>query len=544
MEELSASFYARGKMSNERPQNLLEKPISRRQLLRGALAGGVLLTGGGMLSACGGNDSGGVGTGSIRNGGTLRVGATGGGPSDSIDAHVLVSDPDIARAFQLYEPLAIRNTDYKLEMVVAESIEPEARPDVWTVRLKPDITFHDGKRVTADDVLFSLQRIVDPDNPKTGAASISYIDIKRSKKLDERTVRVQLQIPNVNFPDDVGQYFNGIVPKDYDPKQPVGTGPFKFESFEPGQQSAFSKFPDYWREGQPHVDELKIIDFPDDTARVNALLGGQVEAITNLPTSQIASIKQTGQLRPLIANTGNWQPFTMRVDQAPFNDERVGQAMRLIVDRQQMIEQALVGYGRVANDLYSPYDICYAGDEFEQRQQDLEQARSLLRQAGQSDLRVQLITSPVYQGIVEAAQVFAEQAKGAGVAVNVRKVDTGTFYGSSYLNWTFAQDFWFTRTYLGQVSQGSMPDSPFNETHWEDPEFLKLIQEARAELNDDKRCELLQEAQRIEYERGGYIVWSFSDQIDAHSVEVAGFESSKTGMPLGNYGFRRVGNVA
>jgi peptide/nickel transport system substrate-binding protein len=531
-------------MSNERPQNPLEKPISRRQLLRGALAGGVLLTGGGMLSACGGKDSGGTGTGSIRNGGTLRVGATGGGPSDSIDAHVLVSDPDIARAFQLYEPLAIRNTDYKLEMVVAESIEPEARPDVWTVRLKPDITFHNGKRVTADDVLFSLERIVDPDNPKTGAASISYIDIKQSKKLDERTVRVQLQIPNVNFPDDVGQYFNGIVPKDYDPKQPVGTGPFKFESFEPGQQSAFSKFQDYWRKGQPHVDELKIIDFPDDTARVNALLGSQVDAITNLPPSQIASIKQTGQLRPLIANSGNWQPFTMRVDQAPFNDERVGQAMRLIVDRQQMIEQALVGYGRVANDLYSPYDICYAGDEFEQREQDLEQARSLLRQAGQSDLRVQLITSPVYQGIVEAAQVFAEQAKGAGVAVNVRKVDTGTFYGNSYLNWTFAQDFWFTRTYLGQVSQGSMPDSPFNETHWEDPEFLKLIQEARAELNDDKRCELLQEAQRIEYERGGYIVWSFSDQIDAHSAEVAGFEPSKTGIPLGNYGFRTVGNVA
>jgi peptide/nickel transport system substrate-binding protein len=196
----------------------------------------------------------------------------------------------------------------------------------------------------------------------------------------------------------------------------------------------------------------------------------------------------------------------------------------------------------VANDLYSPYDPAY-NDELPQRKQDLDQAKSLLQQAGQSDLRVELVTSPVFQGIVEAAQVIAEQAKGAGVSIEVRKVDPGTFYGDNYLQWAFAQDFWATRTYLSQVAQGSLPDSPFNETHWKDPEFLDLIAQARAELDDAKRTDLLHEAQRIEYERGGLIVWSFSNQVDAYSTTVGGFHPARSGFPLANYGFGRAGFV-
>ena len=146
----------------------------------------------------------------------------------------------------------------------------------------------------------------------------------------------------------------------------------------------------------------------------------------------------------------------MRVDQAPFDDVRVRQAFRLIVDREQMVQQVLSGHGSVANDLYARYDPVYASD-LPQRQQDLEQAKSLLKQAGREGLSVELVTAPVFQGIVEAAQVFAEQAKGAGVNVKVRKVDSGTFYGDNYLRWPFAQDFWASRVYLSQVAQGDLP---------------------------------------------------------------------------------------
>jgi peptide/nickel transport system substrate-binding protein len=522
--------------------------ITRREALRAAAAGGALLVGGGLLSACGADPSvialsSPEPKGRIKPGGNLTVGSTGGGAQDSIDAHFATSDPDIARLNQLYEPLAVRDADFNLQLLLAESMTPEGKsPDVWTVRLRPGVTFHNGQPVTADDVIFSLKRIINPKNPGTGAASIGYIDLKRTKKLDPRTVRVVLQFPNVGFPDDIGQYFNGIIPVDYDPKKPVGTGPFKYQSFAPGQQSVFVRNADYWN-GPSHVDSVTIIDFADDTAKVNALLSGQVDAITNLPAAQLSQVRGLPSLRDLISKAGAWQPFTMRVDKAPFNDVRVRQAFRLIVNRQQMVDQVLLGQGRVANDLYAPLDRAYDG-ALPQRHQDLEQAKFLLKQAGHSNLTVTLVTAPVYEGIVEAAQVFAAQASGAGVTVNLDKTDTTTFYGPNYLKWTFAQDFWFTRNYIPQIEQGNLPNSPFNETHWSDPRFQKLIRQAQGELDATKRNDLLREAQQIEYERGGYIVWSFSNQLDAYSSQVTGFRPARSGLPLTNYGFGRVGFVA
>ena len=545
-------------MTNDSRLGWLDDPVTRRQVLRGALSGGAVLAAGGVLSACGGgNESSGGGGGGgsspatgasanakLRAGGILRVGATGGGAKDTIDAHLPTADTDIMRVWNLYESLAVRTPDFsELQMLLAESIEPGKTTATWTIRLKPGLTFHNGKPVTADDVIFSIQRITDPKDPKVGAASIGYIDRKSLKKMDDRTVRLQLQFANSAFPDDIGQYFNSIVPTDYDPKNPVGTGPFKYESFTPGEQSRFTKFADYWETGKPHVDELVIIDFQQDAARVNALLGGQVDAIDNLPASQVTSVKGNPGLAVLISQTGAWQPFTMRVDASPFDDPRVRQAFRLIVDRQQMVNQVLSGQGRIANDLYAPYDPAYASD-LPQRKQDLEQAKSLLKQAGRENLSVELVTAPVFQGIVEAAQVFTEQAKGAGVNVKLRKVDSGTFYGDNYLKWPFAQDFWATRVYLTQVAQGDLPESPYNETHWKDPKFIDLIGQARAEADDAKRKDILHEAQTMQYEQGGYIIQYFSNIIDAYSSKLGGFVEAKSGFPFGNYWFKNIGFLA
>src|SRR5829696_7011056 len=530
----------------------LQAAITRREVIRGGVAGGLALSASGVFAACGGGDNGDgaedagqEAPAELRQGGTLRIGATGGGAEDTVDAHKPTSDPDIMRVWQLYEPLAVRPADFSdLEMVLAESLEADAgKADQWTVRLKEGLEFHNGKPVTADDVIFSLQRILDPKDPKVGAASIGYVDAKGLKKIDDRTVEIPLQFANSTFPEDIGQYFNGIVPADYDPKNPVGTGAFKYKSLDPGEQSTFVKHANYWRENEPYVDELIIIDFTEPTAKVNALLGGQVQAINNVPFSQLSTIQGNSKFRAVISETGSWQPITMRVDAAPFDDNRVRQAFRLMADREQMVQQVLSGQGRIANDLYAPYDDCYA-DDLPQREQDLDKVKSLLKQAGQSDLRVELVTGDIFRGVVEAAQVFAEQAKGAGVQVKVRKVDTGTFYGDNYLKWPFAQDFWSTRTYLTQVAQGSLPDSPFNETHWNNDEFNKLIREARGELDDDKRCELLHQAQELEYNEGGHIIPYFSNAIDAHSAEVGGIVPARSGFTLGNYRLRAVGYKA
>lgn len=525
--------------------------LTRRQALQGAAAAGMVLSAGGLLTACGGSSSPSSSAqtssaaGKLKSGGMLRIGATGGGAKDTIDAHLPTADPDIMRCWNLYEPLAVRPPSFgSLEMMVAESIEAEhGKADSWVVKIRPGIEFHNGKTVTAEDVIFSLQRILDAKTPKVGAASIGYVDIKNVKKLSKSSLRIPLKFPNATFLDDIGQYFNAIVPIGYDPAKPVGTGAFMFESFTAGQQSVFKKFPNYWQTGKPYVDGLTILDFADDTARVNALLGGQVEAVDNLPTGQITQVQGNSSLKALISHTGQWQPFTMRVDQAPFNDPRVRQAMRLIVNRPQMVAQVLSGQGRVANDLYAPFDPAF-DSSLPQRHQDLAQAKSLLKAAGHAGMTVQLVTAPVFQGVVQAAEVFAQQAAGAGVTVQLRKLDSSTFYGSQYLKYPFSQDFWATREYLPQVAQGSLPKSPFNETHWADPTFDKLIDQARGTLDATKRTQLLQEAQKIEYETGGYIIPYFSNQIDAYSTKLGGFVEAKSGFPLGNYWFKNVGFTA
>jgi peptide/nickel transport system substrate-binding protein len=235
-------------------------------------------------------------------------------------------------------------------------------------------------------------------------------------------------------------------------------------------------------------------------------------------------------------------PFTMRVDVPPFDDVRVRQALRLIVDRDDMVGSVLGGQGRVANDLYAPLDPCYA-KELPQRLQDLDRARSLLSQAGRSDLQVELVTSPaVGAAAVGSARLFAQQARGAGVDVRVREVDGAVFYGRDYLSWPFAQDYWFTRSYLPQVSVSSLAGGLFNECHWNDPRFSSLIARARVELDGARRTELLKQAQRLEYDSGGYIVWGFHDQVDAYTSRVTGFVPDPS-LPLSAFQFRTISFV-
>jgi peptide/nickel transport system substrate-binding protein len=478
-------------------------------------------------------------SGSPRPGGSLRVGVVGGSAKDTLDAHNPVTHPDEARAIQLYDTLETYDTAHKLQMGLADTVTPSSDAKKWTVHLRDGLKFSDGRPITAQDVVFTYKRITDPADPKSGAAGLSTLDRNGLKATDSRTVVFPFTKPFATFQDAVAQYSNGIVPQGYDPAHPVSSGPFMLKSFDAGQQSVFVKNPNYWRQGQPYLDQVTIIDFPDDTARVNAVLGGQVDAIDQLPLSQVNVVKANPNLAVLESQTGSWIPFTMRVDQAPFNDPKVREAFRLIVDRKEMVQQVLGGHGSVGNDMYGRFDTCYPTD-IPQRDQDIAKAKQLLAEAGRSNLTVDLVTSPAAAGLVEAAQVFAQQAKAAGVTVNVKKVDPGAFYGDQYLKWTFSQDFWFTRDYLPQTATGSLPDSPYNETHWADPQWQALVNKAGATVDQTKRCDLIKQAQKIEFDRGGYIIWGFPNSVDAYRAGVEGFTPDKSGIPLTSFGFRNV----
>jgi peptide/nickel transport system substrate-binding protein len=321
------------------------------------------------------------------------------------------------------------------------------------------------------------------------------------------------------------------VPVGYDPKKPVSTGPWRFKSFQPARQTVLERFENY--HGTPAwADSVVMTELPDDTARVNALLAGQVDAINQVPFPQVSQLKGQSGIRVAISPTGGWNPITMRVDTPPFDDVRVRQAIRLLMNRKQAIATALYGQGTPAADTYGRFDPSFSASF--KREQDIDQAKSLLKRAGRSDLKVELVTSPIAAGIVEASQVLADNAKAAGVQITVRKVDPGTYF-SRYGKWPFAIDFWVGLPYLVIASIADGPGaSVVNTTHFNDPVFNKLFQQAAKTLDANKRAQIVHEMQRIQYQRGGYIIWSFQNGVDAYSDKVGGIQAiDKTAWGLG-----------
>jgi peptide/nickel transport system substrate-binding protein len=514
---------------------------SRRDVLKLGMVAAAGLAGLSGLTACGAVPEKPDQTKPQLRGGTYSHGATGGGLKDTLEPYFPVTNPDIARCMQLYEPLLRWNAQYQIEPSVAEAATPNGDNTQWTIRLRDEVEFHNGKTLTADDVMFSLAKVTDPKKPGSGGTELAKIlELKNSRIVDPKTILLQLNSPYAVLDQLLAEYTVGIVPTDFDVSNPVGTGPFAYRRFVPGQLSQFARHDNYW-DGPAFVDELIIYDFADDAAKVNALLAGQVQSVDNLPSYLAGTIEQQGA-SALVSDSGAWVPFTMRVDVAPFTDVRVRQALRLIVDRQQMIDQALNGFGILGNDLYSPFDPAYAKD-LPQRMQDIDQAKSLLKQAGQENLDVELVTSTaVGAGAVESANLFVEQARQAGVTVRLTKADANAFYGDRYLSWNFAQDFWNTRNYIPQVAVQSVKGATYNETHFDDPQFTALIDQAKREPDQAKRNQLLHDAQEIEYNTGGLIVWGFKRQLDAYSNLVQGLQPHRY-LPCSNFGFKHASFV-
>ena len=517
--------------------------FGRRDFLRALATTGALASAGGLLEACSGSSSLSAGkttapgtSGKPKPGGDLKVGLTGGSGSDTLDPHKALTYLDSARAQCLYQPLLQLNAAAQTEFVLAEDISPHGSTAEWVISLRHGITFQDGKPLTADDVIFTLRRIITGKLP--GSTPLGPVDVNGLKALDSHTVLVPMTSPYGSFIDQLSYwYFLNIVPVGFNPNKPNGTGPFKYQSFTPGQRSVFVKNPNYWRPGLPYVDSITIIDFSDSVSLQNALTTGVIEAAGALEGPQVAVLKTTSGVQTVVSGSGAFTPFTMRVDEAPFNDVNVRQAMRLLVDRPQLINSALNGDGFVASDVFSPYDPDF--DSALHRSQDIAQAKFLLKKAGQEKLAVQLVTSPVAASAVAMATVLQQQAKAAGVTINLKTVDTTTFLGPDYLHWTFAQDFYTYSPYLAQVAQSMLPTSPFNETHWSLPRYVSLYHQANVTANAAVRREIKREMQLIDFNEGAYIIPAFIDALDAYSTKITGYSAAKAGVPLSNLDFER-----
>jgi len=528
------------KSADEALSREVERGMTREHLLRRAAALGIVVAGGtfGPLTEAAFAST------QIKRGGTFRQ-ATAGGTTDFIDGQHIVAKSDIARLVATFDALARFDEKGVIKLHLAEELKAE-KANRYLIRVKKGIEFHNGKTLTIDDVIYSIRRTKNPKLKLFGNAAFGAIDLKNIKKLDKWTCRLFLSRPDVTLMEAFAQYFQGVVPKGYQPNavgkgplQYIGTGPFKVKSLTPGRESVHVKNENYWIDGQPYFNEVRIVNFPSDAAKVNALLSGQVEAMADVPFAQVPVVKGRGK-KILVSPTGAWTPLCMRVDVPPFDDVRVRRAFRLLINRPQVIQQGLSGYGFVGNDIYSPFDPAYAGDEFPQRKYDPEQARSLLKQAGHDSLNVELVTSPADTGMVEGATIFAQNAKAGGVNVTVKNVDGGTIYGDQYLKWPFSADYWGTRNYLLQAATAVLKTAPFNETHWDAysgyAKFEALYRQALGTVDNKKRAQIIKEMQRMEYNDGGLIIWGFKSLTDGYSAKVAGYKVDRGTLNLNKYG--------
>lgn len=509
-------------------------PLSRRRFLQISSLAGAAVVGVPLLDACGTGTSSSSSqpAGSPKSGGTLRAGMTGGSSNTSVDPQQVNDNLGPALYFAMYDPLITVDANAKQTLVLAESVEPNGDASEWTIRLKNGPKFHNGKPVTADDLVFSIQRMIK--NKYAGAAAYVGVSLDNIKKKDDRTVVVTYDKPFSVYPEVSSspglQTF--IVPQDFDINNPVGSGPFKYESYKPGVQATFVRNDDYWQR-PAYVEKLEITFFDDETSQVNALLSDQVDMI-NVLSSTNSQVAQKGQL-VTATKTGLNTPFVMRYDQAPFNDPKVRQAMRLIADRQQMLDLLFDGQGAIGNDQICPIDPLY-DSSLPQRVPDIDQAKSLLKAAGQENLSVELTTRASAAGMTQAAQVFAQQAKAAGVTVKVNTVTPSDFY-AKYGQWTFCQSNWSYEEYWAQVAYMLVPDAPAWDSHYDNPQYTGLYQQALQTTDEGARQGIAKDMQKIFYDDGSLIIPYFLPLIDGFSKKVQGGKPSPV-FSFNYYGWR------
>jgi peptide/nickel transport system substrate-binding protein len=504
-------------------ESLTRSGLTRRELLERSAALGAALYLPGFLGS-------GVASADVaatpRRGGHLRVGMNDGGAGDSLAPWNIPIYSAAARAEQVYERLFKYDAHAVARPRLAQSVESSKKGTVWLLKIRPDVVFHSGKQFTADDVLYSLRYIANPKNKAESLTRLEPIDLSASRKVSKFQVRFVLKRPIGDFPGLLAEKAVWMVPngKTDFAKTPDGTGPFKFVSWQPGIRAMFTRNDKYWGiplgKG-PWVDSLEIHDITDDTARVNALLGGQVDEIAFMPFVQAKANAGNSAIQIIQAAQPQTNPIYVQMDRKPFTDNRVRLALKYAVDRNAMVRQVELGFGTVGNDLFGKGYPSYNND-LPQRHYDPDRAKSLLKKAGYDRFPFTLPTSNALPGMLESATAFKQQAKAANIDVTLQKLDAGSYFSNNkYLKVPSYQTNW-GQSFESQAQDGMLRTSPYNETHWYSAQWAAAFRKAQ-EITDAKKRNAAYKALQVPiWKTSGYVVFAFYNTVDAASSKVRG----------------------
>lgn len=499
--------------------------IGRRDFFRAAAGLGVSaaiaaavttsLTGGAVLSA------GKAFADTPQKGGRLRVATTDASPADTVDPATQNDFTAAIRCYILYEKLTEIDPSGKLVPQLAESWSSDPAATVWTFELRKGVTFHNGKTLTAEDVIYTFNRVRDKETHSQ--AEVFFNDVAKISADGPNRVIFELKSANAEFPTLGSLRWVGILPegsKEF-PKDAIGTGPWKLKEFSPGLTTLFTRNENYWRNGLPYIDEIESIGIGDESARMNALLSGEIDLVSTVNPKAIKSIDESGVAKSLVVNGGAHVTFPMHSDMAPFSDINVRTALKHSFDRQKFIDVAFDGLGGIGRDNPVPSFDPYFCEDVPIPTADPEKVKFHLKKAGAENYAFELHTSDANYGGANAAVVLGELMKQNGVNVTVKKDPADSYWEAVHMKVPWCTSSWTVRpTAITRLEGGYVTGAFYNEAFWSSPKVDALIADAKKELDDSKRATLLCEAQQIVSAEGGTILPIFVPWVDAHSTKV------------------------
>jgi len=476
-----------------------------------------------------------------RKGGTLKMGLVGGESTNSLDPAVAASQVPYHNLNQFGETIVNVNEFGEIDFRLAESAEASADAKTWSFKIRSGVEFHNGKPLTAMDVMRTLERHSNED-AKSGALGI--MRGITGMKVDGDNVILELDTGNADLPFLLADYHLMIQPDGgFDaPAAGIGTGPYMLVSDEPGVRTMWKRNLNYWDSSRGHVEEVEILTINDSTARMSALQSGQVHLVNRVDPKIAELLNRAPGLSVKNASGPGHYVFIMHCDTAPFDNNDLRLALKYAINREEMVEKILRGYGTVGNDF--PINAAYPlfDNTIEQRKYDPAKAAEHYKKSGHDGSPIILRVSDVaFPGAVDAAQLFQQSANAAGIPLELKR-EPGDGYWSEVWNvQPFCASYWGGRPVQDQMySTAYLSSADWNDTRFKDADFDALLLQARAELDQTKRKALYTQMAMKLRDEGGLICPMFNDYVEGVSDQVEGWVSDPTGELMGGIASHRV----
>ncbi|NDW54597.1 ABC transporter substrate-binding protein [Aliiroseovarius sp. PrR006] len=457
-------------------------------------------------------------------GGTIKLGMNGGAGTDSLDPGLVASQTPRAALGNWADTLVNVSPAGEIDMRLAESIDSSADAKTWHFNIRQGVEFHNGKTLTAEDAMKTIER---HSNEESKSGALGIVKGIESMSVSGNTLTLNLDTPNADLPYLMADYHLAVQPNGGmdDPTAGIGTGPYQIESNEPGVRHTFTKFANHWDDSVGHADSVEILVINDNTARMSALQSGQVHMVNSVDPKIANLLDRAPNITVQNVSGRGHYVFIMHTDTPPFDNKELRLALKYAINRQEMVDKILRGYGGVGNDV--PINAAYPlfDDSLEQREYDPVKAAELYKKSGHDGTPIILrVAETAFPGAVDAAQLFQQSAAAAGIPLEIKREPNDGYWSEVWNKQPFCASYWTGRPVQDQMySTAYLSTADWNDTRFNNAEFDSLLQAAKAELDAAKRKEMYGKMARILHEEGGLIAPMFNDFVDGVSNDIGGY---------------------